>query len=68
MSNTGKMFAVIGLGLVGLYFGWVVLKALIGAVLGLIIPLAVLGAVVYAVYRLTGGQRSLPGGRRNTLP
>jgi len=68
MSSGGKLVAVVLLGVVGLYLGWFVLKALIGAVLGLIIPLAVLGVVVYAVYRLSGGQRSLPGGGRRTLP
>ncbi len=68
MSSGGKLVAVALLGIVGIYFGWIVLKALIGAVLGLLIPVAVLGVVIYAVYRLSGGQRSLPGGGRRTLP
>lgn len=68
MNSAGKLIAVVLLGVVGVYLGWIVLKSLLSAVFALAIPVGVLAVVVYAVYRITGGDKALPGGRRDSLP
>ncbi len=68
MSSAGKLIAVLLLGVVGVYVGWIVLKSILSAVFALAIPVGVLAVVVYAVYKITGGNKALPGSGRDSLP
>lgn len=63
--KAGKVLAIGIVGLIGAWFAWGLLKGLLGAVFSLIVPAAIVIGAVYVIYRLTGGDKALPGSRRS---
>ena len=75
MNSTASLVIKILVAIVAIYIGWYVLGflftglvTLLGVVIKLAIAAAVVGGIYYAITRLTGGSRALPGGGRKPLP
>ncbi|MFM9873450.1 MAG: hypothetical protein ACKVQS_08300 [Fimbriimonadaceae bacterium] len=67
-NNLVKIIGLILLGVFALFFAVPLITklafGLIGLVLKLAIPALVIGGILYAIYRITGADKSLPGSRK----
>jgi predicted membrane channel-forming protein YqfA (hemolysin III family) len=67
-NNLVKIIGIILIGIFAIFFAVPLITklafGLLGLVLKLAIPVLVVGGILYAIYHITGADKSLPGNRK----